>query len=324
MKASLVSAVLLVVLRASVADATPVEDATAGARPAPEDRSAAAAALFHQALEDMEAGRTAEGCDKLATSVAMVPDSSVLGALAECNTALGRLSEAWELWRDLSTSAPTPSLRDYATTKAAALDRWLARVVIRLRGAPPANLVVTLNGKPVRTDAVEHRVDPGRLVVVASSPEIARWTQTFAARRGSRFEIQIPVAQAQSELRGRQRARWLGLSLVGAGTAAFGVGAVYGGLAYADWQGAGDSCGGDTARCNSAGYASAQGQLASARRSATIASWTTGIGLGVAALGLVTYLSFRDPAPAETARAWRASPMAGPHAVGVVLTRSMP
>lgn len=324
MKASLVSMVLLAVLRASVAEASPVEDASAGPRPAAEDRSAAAAALFQQALEDMEAGRTAEGCDKLATSVAMVPDGNVVGALAECKTAVGRLSEAWELWRDLATSAPDPWLRDYATKKATALDAWLARVVIRLRGAAPANLVVTFNGKPVRTDAVEHRVDPGRLVVVASSPETARWTQTFATGRGSRLEIQIPVAQAQSELRGRQRARWLGLSLAGAGMAAAAVGAVYGGLAYADWRGASDSCGGSTDHCNSAGYASAQSQLASARRDASIASWTTGIGLGAAALGLVTYLSFREQAPAETAPAWRASPMAGPQAVGVVLTRSLP
>lgn len=320
MKYSLVSTVLLLaVLRAAVANAAPDE------KPAPQDRSAAAAALFHQGLADMEAGKIAEGCDKLAASVATMPESGVIGALAECYTVLGKLSEAWEVWRDLSTSAPSAWARDYAAAAAAALDKRLARVTIHLHGAALANLVVTLNGKPVSAvDATEHRVVPGTLLVVAASPEIERWTQTFHARPGATTRIEIPVAESQNELRRRKRAQLISLSVVGAGAAAVGVGAVYGGVAYADWRSAAESCGGTTDHCKTAGYASAQSQLASARRGATISSWSTGIGLGAAAAGLIAYLYFSDPSSAESPRAWRASPMMGSQVLGVMLTRSVP
>jgi hypothetical protein len=320
MKNSLVSTVLLLAVQfAAVANAAP------DTKPAPQDPSAAAAELFHQGLADMEAGKMGQGCDKLAASVALTPDSAVIGALAECYTALGKLGEAWALWRDLSTSAQSPWARQYAAEAAAALDKRLARVALHLRGAALANLVVTINGKAVSAvDATEHRVVPGTVVVVAASPEIERWTRTFHARPGTATKIEIPVEESRNELRGRKRAQRISLSVIGAGAAAVGVGAVYGGLAYADWRGAATSCGGTTDHCKTAGYASAQSQLASARRAATISSWSIGVGLGVAAAGLISYVYFGDPSNVESTRTWRASPMMGPQVLGISLTRSVP
>jgi hypothetical protein len=316
---SLVSTVLSLAMAAqgtSVANADP---------PAKPDRRAAAAELFQQGINDLQAGKTAEGCDKLAESVATVPDSGAMGALAECDTALGRLSEAWELWRDLSTSAPTAELRDDAMKNAAALDKRLSRVAIHLRGTAPSNLVVTLNGKPVSAvDATQHRVTPGTLVVVAASPEIEPWTQTLNAKEGATIDIEIPVVESQNAMGRRKRGRLVGLSIVGAGAIVLGIGAVYGGTAYADWRSAADSCGGNTDHCKGLGYASAQSDLASARRAATISSWTTAAGVGVAAAGLLVYLSFRHRTGTESATAWRASPMTGSQRLGVVLTRSLP
>lgn len=285
---------------------------------------AAAEALFHQGLADMEAGQIAEGCARLAASVATVPEDAVKGALAECYTVLGKLGEAWEVWRDLSTSASTAWARDHAATAAAALDRRLARVTIDLGGAAPANLVVTLNGEQVSAVAAEHRIAPGALVVVAASPEIERWTQTFHARPGVATRVEIPVARIRGELRSRTRAQRISLSVLGAGAAGFMIGSVYGGLAYADWRGASASCGGTTDHCETAGYASAQRQLASARRAATISSWSIGIGLGTAAVGLIAYVYVSDPSRSESARTWRASPMMGSQALGIMFTRSVP
>jgi hypothetical protein len=290
-----------------------------------ERRRTIAAALFQQGIEAMQAGKTAEGCDKLAESVAIMPDSGAMGALAECDTALGRLNESWELWRELTTSAPTAELRDDAAKNAAALDARLARVTVHLRGDAPSSLVVTLNGKPVRAlDAVEHRVLPGKLVVVASSPGIEPWTQTFTTKQGATFEVEIPVVESPDTILRRGRARVISRSLVGVGVVALGVGAVYGAAAYTDWRAATARCGGNTDDCKSAGYKSAQSELASARRSATISSWLTGGGLGVTAAGLLVYLAFRSPPEAEAVAAWRVSPITNSHTLGVVLTRSLP
>lgn len=321
MKPSLVSKVFLsAILGTAAAHAAPA------AKSDPmEGRRANAAALFQQGIDAVQAGRTEEGCDKLAESVSIMPDSGAMGALAECDTALGRMGEAWELWRDLATSAPTAELRDDATKNAAALDARLARVTVHLRGAAPSSVVVTLNGKPVRAlDATAHRVVPGKLVVAASSPEIEPWTQTFTTRQGATLEVEIPVVESQDSIRHRGHARLIGLSLVGIGAVGLGVGAVYGSRAYADWRSATASCGGDVDRCKSAGYAAAQSKLASARRAATISSSSISLGLGAAAAGVVVYFVFRGPPREESRVAWRAMPMVSSQALGVALSRSLP
>jgi len=318
---SLVStAALLAALGGPLANAAP--PTAMGA----DDRRAVAAALFQQGIDDIQAGKTAEGCRKLAESVATMPDSGAMGALAECDTALGNLADAWALWRDLSSSAPTPELRADAANNAAALDRRLARVAIHVRGAAPPNLVVTLNGKPVSAlDASEQRVAPGPLVVVAAAPEIEGWTRRFDARQGATVQVEIDVAESQDTMVRRRRGRLIGLSLVGAGAATLAVGAVYGGIAYSDWRSATRTCGGDIDHCKTAGYVSAQRQIASSRHAASIASWSSAIGLGTAAIGALVTLVFRTPTVDEhTATAWRASPMAGAQTLGIALTRSLP
>ncbi len=315
MKPSLLPIVLLTaVLGAPVATA------------APKDRRATAAALFEQGLKDVQAGRTAQACDELAESVATLPDSGAKGALAECDTALGRLSDAWELWRDLASSAPTAELRADAAKNAAALELRLARVAMHVRGQAPADLVVTLNGKPVSPRAAaEHRVDPGKLVVVATSPDTEPWTHTYKAQEGAAIEIEIPVVLSQDVVRRHKRGRLIGLSLVGAGAVALGVGAAFGGVAYSDWHSATDSCGGTPDHCKTTGFTSAQHNLDSARSAASISTWAIGAGSVAVAAGLIVYFSLRDTAPsAESATAWRASPLAGAQTLGVMLSRSLP
>ncbi len=287
--------------------------------------AATAAALFQQGLEDMQAGRTAEGCSKLAESVATIPDSGAKGALAECYTAVGRLSESWALWRDLASSAPSAELRDDAAKNAAALDKRLARVVIRVGGAVPPGLVVTLNDKPVSAASTEqHRVTAGSLTVVAESPEIERWSRTFTASEGATLEVDIHTVTARRWLQHRRRGRLIGLSIAVAGTAALGVGAAYGRSAYSSANSAESSCGGDTDHCQSAGYVAAQAHLSDARHAATISSWAVGTGLAVATTGVILYLVYRDPRRAESATAWRAAPMADAQTVGLALSRSLP
>jgi len=293
---------------------------------APKDRKATAAALFNQGIKDMQAGNTAKGCDELAESVSTLPDSGAKGALAECDTLLGRLSDAWELWRDLASSAPTAELRDDATKNAAALELRLARVAMHVRGVAPSDLVVTLNGKPVSVGAVaEQRVDPGTLVVVATSPDIERWTHTYKAEEGAAIEIEIPMQASGAVISRHRLARVAGLSLMGVGAGAIGVGAVFGILASSSWRSAKASCGDTPEHCKTVGFTSAQHDLDSARSSATISTWSIGLGSAVVVTGLLVYLSGRGGSPAaESATAWRAAPLAGPQTLGIVLARSLP
>jgi hypothetical protein len=319
MKSSLCSMVLVfAVLGVRVADAAPKKSDA-------EARKAAAAALFQDGLEAMQAGRTAEGCDKLAESVATIPDSGAKGALAECYTAIGKLSESWDLWRELANSAPTAELRDDASKNAAALDKRLARVVINVRGAVPAGLTVTLNDKPVAAvSTTEHRVTPGKLTVIAESPEIERWSQTLTAKEGEKLDVDIHAVVSRSSVAHRQHGRKLGLVVGGVGVLAIGVGAVFGGLAYSSHNSAESSCGGDVEHCKSAGYLSAQSDLDSARSRATISSWAVGTGLVAAATGAIIYLVYSEPRHAESATAWRIAPTGDSQSVGVSLSRSLP
>ncbi|HET7504658.1 MAG TPA: hypothetical protein VFK02_26735 [Kofleriaceae bacterium] len=299
---------------------------TSAAQRAPKNRKAAAAALFEKGIKDMQAGKTEQGCAELAESVATLPDSGSKGALAECDTALGRLSEAWELWQDLAQSAPTAELRDDAANNARTLERRLARVTLKISGTAPPDLAVTLNGKPVSLrDAAEHRVDPGTLVVVATSEEIEPWTRTVRVQEGAALEIAIPVVASAQASRRRRVGRVAGLSLAGAGAVVLATGLIFGTTAYLDGRSASDRCGGDTDHCPTAGFASAQQELDSARSAARISTWTTGIGAAALVSGILVYLAFRDPAPtAESSGGWRAQVLASPQTMGIVLSRSLP
>jgi hypothetical protein len=281
--------------------------------------------MFQDGIRDLEAGKTAEACDKLTESVATLPDSGAMGALAECDTTLGRLSEAWELWHELSSSAPSRDLRDDAAKNAAALDQKLVRVTLHLVGEAPRDLAVTLDDKVVRSDeTTEHRVSPGAVTVVASSPDIDRWTRTIDAQPGTAIKIDIALVASHRAVSRRHRARLLSLSLLGAGALGVGVGLVFGGLAYSDWHSAKDSCGGDVDHCKGAGYFTAQSQQSDAHDRAKVASWSTGIGLGLATAGVVVFLAFRNSPAFESVAAWHPAPIADSQTVGLSLTRSLP
>jgi hypothetical protein len=290
------------------------------ARAAPQDRKAAASLLFEKGIADMQAGNIERACNELSESVATWPDSGAKGALAECDTALGRLSEAWALWQDLAKTAPTAELREDAAKNAAALDQRLVRVVMRVRGTAPATLVVTINGKPVRALAnVEPRTEPGTLVVTATSEDTAPWTQTLHAEGGTTLTLEIPLLR-RAAVHGR-RSR-LGLSLIGAGVIGVGVGAGFGIAAASKWNKASEACDGNTERCPITGVASAQESFDQAHRAATISTWSTGIGAAMAAVGLFLY--FRSGSETQVATALRISPLVDSQTTGLVVAGSLP
>lgn len=101
------------------------------------DRKADAVTLHDQGIADLNAGYIAKACKELAASNQLYPDSGTKGALAECLTADGKLASAWQLWRDLSDTAPSADLKADAEARALALELRLSRYVVHLR--PPGD-----------------------------------------------------------------------------------------------------------------------------------------------------------------------------------------
>jgi hypothetical protein len=295
------------------------------ARVASADRQSTAAALFEQGIKDLQAGNTAAACKELADSVAAWPDSGAKGALAECNTALGRTGSAWELWKDLATSAPTAELRNDAAANAAKLEPRLARAQFHIRGSAPADLVVKLNGKRVSAQSTTPiAVDPGALVVDATGSGLAPWSHTYTAAEATTTEIAISL----DELRGsdpdraRRSRHVLGMSIGGGGVALLATGAVLGLIARADWERARDACMGNTGQCPTSAVLKAQQDHDSAQKAALLSEIAFGAGAAAVAAGLVIY--FTAPAPAERAQAaWRLSPMTAPGTIGLTLSGAL-
>src|SRR5205823_12288581 len=94
-----------------------------------------------------KAGNTEAACKELAASLAKHEDSGTKGALAVCDTKLGKIATAWQYWKDLADTAPNEGLKADAAKNAAALEPRLPKYTVK---APPiAGLVVTVNGSPV-------------------------------------------------------------------------------------------------------------------------------------------------------------------------------
>src|SRR5262249_6920 len=129
------------------ADATRREDAVLraaaclaivlAANPAFADPKAEAIVLFDQGIKDMQAGNYDRACRELAASLAKYTDSGTKGALADCETHIGKLASAWQRWRDLADTAPTPDLRADAASRADKLAARLAHFVVKLRAGAP-------------------------------------------------------------------------------------------------------------------------------------------------------------------------------------------
>src|SRR5262245_56095909 len=164
------------------------------------DAHAEAVALFDQAMKDMKGGDYPKACKEFAASLEKWPDSGTKGSLAICYTSLGKVATAWQLWRELSDTAPTPQLRADATKKAAKLEGRLPHYVAKLKGPTPG-LVVTVNGSKIDpTVGLPLPVDPGKVVVTGDAPGYESWSQELSASEGQTTIIDVPVlARAKSK-----------------------------------------------------------------------------------------------------------------------------
>jgi hypothetical protein len=289
------------------------------------DAPAEAIALFEQGIKDMQGGNLEAGCKELAASLARFSDSGTKGALATCYTRQGKVTSAWNLWKDLADTAPQADDKADAARNASQLEPRLPHFVIKLAGSAPAGLVVTVNGNPADPSlGVPLPVDPGPVTATAHAPDHKDWSQTFQASEGKTVTIDVPalpelpkappsltpptgptgpttgpmtglpngpIVLREDNSGSRHSRHVIGASFAIIGLVATGGGAIFGSKAGSQWDSAKSACNGNVPNCPSVGLPIAQRDVNDARTSALIS--TIGFGVGGAAIltGAILYLS---------------------------------
>jgi hypothetical protein len=306
--------------------------------------TAGAEALYEEARNLMKQGDYARACPKFKQSNDLDPGGGTLLNLAECYEKQGKYASAWSTFKEALVVAQRDGRServDYAKKHLAVVEPKLSKIIIEVPSeVNESGLTVTLDGAPLGAAAwgVGMPVDPGTHQVTASAPNKAPFEQSVQIESGS-TTLKIPkLADKKDE--GAPRAvdtdtekkpvsdenqpnngkRTAGFVIGGVGIAALGVGGYFGLRAFSKWSDRNDNCVGG---CNEAAKAAGD----DAKTAATIS--TIGIGVGVVAIGVGTYLvlsskpsgepSARHGRGAQQARTWRVVPTAGPTGGGLVL-----
>ncbi len=150
--------------------------------------SIAAEALFKAAREAVARGDYETACPKFERSQRLDPGDGTLFNLADCEEHLGHFVSAAQHWREAAEMLPASDpRRPAALEKAAAADRRVARLVLRLVSNAPPGTTVKLDDAEVASAGLGKAlpVDPGRHRVVV--------------RASGRDERQFPLTLAEGE-----------------------------------------------------------------------------------------------------------------------------
>lgn len=315
---------------------------TAGAQSS--TNTAGAEALYEEARNLMKQGDYARACPKFKQSNDLDPGGGTLLNLAECYEKQGKYASAWSTFKEALVVAQRDGRServDYAKKHLAVVEPKLSKITIEVPSeANEPGLTVTLDGAPLGAAAwgVGMPVDPGTHQVTASAPNKAPFEQSVPTESGS-TTLKIPkLADKKEEGAARpvdtdtekkpvsdegqasNGKRTAGFVIGGVGIAALGVGGYFGLSAFSKWSDRNDNCVGG---CNEAAKAAGD----DAKTAATIS--TIGIGVGVVAIGVGTYLvlsskpssepSARHGRRSQQARTWQVIPTAGSTGGGLVL-----
>lgn len=176
--------------------------ATAHAEPTPSDR-AAATQLFKEGRALMDRKKYLDACPKLEESQRLDPGGGTLLNLALCHEAIGRTATAWaELSEALSVARRDrrPDREKLASERMKALEPKLSRLTLTVgAGAAVAGLVVKRDGTEVGQAAwgAAMPVDPGTHQLEASAPGYATWSSSVeVGADADQRVIEIPVLAA--------------------------------------------------------------------------------------------------------------------------------
>lgn len=145
----------------------------------------------------METPARAETCESLEEAHEAAPTPESLTELAHCYEDNGKLASAWTAYRELAARDPDATRRQDAVTRAQALAERLPRLMMRVTGPRPDDLVVKLNGLDVTAlIGVDTPIDLGTHDLVARASGFADFTKRFEiSREAAIAELDIALVR---------------------------------------------------------------------------------------------------------------------------------
>jgi hypothetical protein len=279
---------------------------------------AAAEALFRDGRRAMEAKDYARACPKFEESQRLEPAPGTLLNLADCEEKLGRLASAWTHFGQLVQSL-SPKDERYATVKERfdALEKRVPRLTVTLDVGAPNGARVSRDGVQLGAASygVAVPVDPGAhaIVVEADGRAPRKYdvtlgegdAKTIAVTAGDPIAVAPPptpsasasakslvVTQPPSPIE-PPRSPTVSYVVGGAGILALAAGSFFGVRALSKESDSTALCSGNACRTQAGVDAHASA------RSWALAS-DVFIGLGIAAIGVATYMLVTSHAPSPT------------------------
>ena len=175
--------------------------------PAQAGDTAAADALFKEALALVDQGNWTEACPKFQASFDFDPSVSTLINLGRCReregklaSALGLFADAAKLNRDARDNGRKDQLAAYIDKLTEPLAPRVPRVTITVSGPPPAELSLVRDGAPMPASALGQSLpfDPGDHVIVGRAPGYLEKSTAFTVKEGERREITITLEKSNA------------------------------------------------------------------------------------------------------------------------------
>ena len=251
--------------------------------------------LFRQGEKKFDAGQHAEACADFTESLRLGPKLGTLLNLALCHETIGKTASAWSEYHHGAAWAAQNGQKDrhdFAMQHALALETKLPRVLLQLP-ADRAIASVDVDGEPLPDSRwyLPVFLDPGEHSVTLSAPGKQRGTVKFRVINSPTEQLvsvpaladetapaPLPAKVVPPSDPDRTR-RLAGLVTLGAGGVGLALGITFGFLAVGKRDEIGSRCVAN--RCTEEGA-----QLYNdAQSNAAIATWSTVIGIGAAAVG---------------------------------------
>lgn len=307
----------------------------AGAAPAQPaaDPNDAAAALFREGREALEKSDHVLACKKFTESLALSKRASTLLNLAQCEEGQRHLVAALQRWNEgIALLEAADNRLGPSKERAAALERRVPRLTVKLAPGAPAGTQITLDGSALDAAALGAAVavDPGDHVLVVSAPGQLEQRSTITLAESERREVTlapglVPAAVATSSATATAALtpvvtppppaadlRTVGFVSAGIGLAGFIAFGVTGGVIAANDGTIKANC--PDKRCNEQGFSA----LETSRSLFTVNA--IGLGLGAAGVAAGALLIFVFGPPQAQARTVAVSAAVAPDSAGVRVT----
>jgi hypothetical protein len=190
---------------AAIASALAIAVATSAfaghARAQTEDELQAARELFQEAYQDEQDKRYDQALEKFLRVARVKESPSVRYRIGSVQEALGRLRESRDTFRALAAQkdgmpAKDQPIAESAAERAAALDKRIPHLVVRVPEGAPPDAKMTIDGAPVPTSTVARPIelDPGDHVVQASAEGAKPFEAKVTLAEGAETQIDVAFA----------------------------------------------------------------------------------------------------------------------------------